>query len=458
MQPPYPSTEPPLTPVAVPPSSAEAERSVLGSVLQDPKSLALTAERLSLEDFYFPQHRAIYGAVLALHAASSAVDLMTVGESLLSSGALDAAGGVSYLLECVRFVPSTANLRSYIDIVAEKSALRRLLHTAQDIQRMCLSQDSSASILSMAESSLASSSIPARSSASQPATMRQVIPRFFDSVEQSCRRKGVIHGVPTGFYDLDRMLTGLHGGELVILGGRPAMGKTSFGLSVAHYAAVTARKNVLFFSLEMPREQLVARIASLHSRVPMQRMRLGTLTDDDWASLGDAVNALSVDTLTIDDSPSLTPSQMRSRIRSLSASGSPPDLVLVDYLGIVAADQKSENRQQEVSAITRQLKALARETNIPFLVLAQLSRANAARGDKRPVLTDLRETGNIEAEADVVLFVHREGYYNPEGDQTEGVVIVAKQRNGPTGDVPVLWDRETASYRNPPGTLVAQYQ
>ena len=448
-------------PIAVPapPSSLDAERSVIGALLQDPQTVAKVLEQLTPDDFYSPQHKAVYEAVSALYAASSAVDLMTVGEHMLTNDTLNMVGGTVFLLECVRSVPTTANTQSYVDIVREKSNLRRLIKTAQDIQRMCYSQmDSSASILSVAEASLAQSGSRVQSTAKKPATMRQVMPLFFDQVERNCKHKGVIQGVPTGFYDLDRMLTGLHGGELIIVGGRPAMGKTSFALSVAHFAAIRAKKHVLFFSLEMPREQLASRMVSLHSRVPMQRMRLGTVTDDDWSLIADAVNDLSVDSLVIDDTPSISPTQMRSRIRSAIASGQKPDLVLVDYLGIVAADQKAENRQNEVSAITRQLKAIARELSIPFMVLAQLSRANSARSDKRPVLTDLRETGNIEAEADVVLFVHREGYYNPDGDQTEGVVIVAKQRNGPVGDVPVRWDREIASYANLPGTIVAQYQ
>lgn len=451
-----PDPNPVITPA--PPHSLDAERSVIGALLQDSQAVAVAAAQLSPDDFYSPEHQVICAAIFALHSSSSAVDLMTVGERLMQSSTLDAVGGAMYLMQCVRFVPTTVNIQSYIDIVREKSSLRRLIQTAQDIQRRCYEQmDSSSSILTSAEASLSSVGVKAQNGQNKPAKIKDVLSSVFDQIDENCRHKDVIHGIPTGFYDLDRMLTGLHAGELVIVGGRPAMGKTSFGLSIAHFASIRARKRVLFFSLEMPKEQLVTRILSLHTRVPMQKMRTGNLGDHEWEQLGDAMNDLSVDTLVIDDAPSASPAQMRSRIRSLCATGFTPDLVIIDYLGIVASDHKAENRQNEVSAITRQLKALARELNTPFLVLAQLSRANSARGDKRPVLTDLRETGSIEQEADAVIFVHREGYYNPEGDQSEGVIILAKQRNGTIGDVPVSWDRETASYQNLPGTLVAKY-
>lgn len=441
-----------------PPHSVEAERSVIGALLQDAQIVPVVAEQLSPEDFYSPEHNAIYGAVLGLYAHSSAVDLMTVGESLSKSDQLDSIGGAPYLLECVRFVPTTANIQSYIDIVKEKSSLRKLLKTAQDIQRRCYEQmDEAGSILSNAEAEFSSIGIKAQNSQNKPVKIKDVLSSAFDKIEENCRNKGAINGVPTGFYDLDRMLTGMHPGELIIVGGRPAMGKTSFGLSIAHFASVQAKKNVLFFSLEMPTEQLATRILSFHSRVPMQRMRNGDVKDDDWITMGDALNDISAGELYIDDTSSITPTQMRSKIRSLIAGGFTPHVVIVDYLGILSADQKSENRQQEVSAITRQLKALARELKIPFVVLAQLSRAATGRGDKRPALTDLRESGSVEQEADCVIFLHRPGYYDPNEDQSEGVLILAKQRNGPVGDIAVAWDKDIASYRNLPGTLVAKY-
>ena len=442
-----------------PPHSVEAERSVIGALLQDTQTVPVVAEQLSPEDFYSTEHNAICRAVLGLYARSSAVDLMTVGEYLGKSNELASVGGAAYLLECIRFVPTTANIQSYIDIVKEKSSLRKLLKTAQDIQRRCYEQaDGASSILSSAEAELSAVGVKAQNSQNKPVKIKEALSHAFDRIEENCRNKGAINGIPTGFYDLDRMLTGLHPGELVIVGGRPAMGKTSFGLSVAHFASVHAKKNVLFFSLEMPCDQLATRILSFHSRVPMQRMRSGDVKENDWAVMGDALNAISNGELYIDDTSSITPTQIRSKIRSMIASGFSPHVVIIDYLGILSADQKSENRQQEVSAITRQLKALARELKIPFVVLAQLSRAATGRGDKRPVLTDLRETGNIEAEADVVIFVHREGYYDQTHDPTDGLIIVAKQRNGPVGDVSVRWDTEIASYQNKPGTIVAQYK
>lgn len=454
----YPADPNPIITPA-PPQSIEAERSVIGALLQSSHAVSQAVEQLVPDDFFSPEHRAVYEAVLSLFSASRSVDFLTVNDELTASGRIELVGGMKYLVECVRFVPTTANLSSYIGIVKEKSNLRRLIHMAQDIQSRCYSQaDASGDILLSAESSLSSFGAKAQNSPNKPIAIKDVLSSVFDKIERNCAQRGVIDGVPTGFYDLDRMLTGLHPGELIIVGARPAMGKTSFALSAAHFASVCARKNVLFFSLEMPVEQLATRILSLHSHVPMQSMRAGTVSEKEWVLMADATNELSVDTLVIDDTPSISPSQMRSRIRSLIASGFTPQVVMVDYLGIVSADQKSENRQNEVSAITRQLKSLARELKIPFVVLAQLSRANAARGDKRPVLTDLRETGSVEQEADAVVFLHREAYYDQSQDQSEAVLILAKQRNGPVGDVPVRWDLQTASYQNLPGTLVARYQ
>ena len=453
----YPNDPNPIL-IPAPPSSVEAERSVIGALLQDPRVLSSTSELLTPDDFYAPEHKEIYSAILGLYAKGSAVDLMTVGESLANSGLLDSVGGAAYLLACVRFVPTTANTQSYVDIVREKSALRRLIQTARDIQSRCYSQTDSADvILASAEAALSQSSIKGPNSQNKPVKLKDLWLSVFDDIEQSCASHGVIKGIPTGYYDLDRMLTGLHPGELIVVGGRPAMGKTSFGLYAAYFTSVHIKKRVLFFSLEMPRKQLAMRLLSMHSRIPMQKMRNGSLSASDWVSMSDALSNLYSDFLIIDDTPSLTPSQMRSRIKALFSANEPPDLVVVDYLGIVSSDQKAENRQNEVSAITRQLRSIAREFRIPVIALAQLSRATVSRGDKRPTLTDLRDTGSIEQEADVVIFVHREGYYDPDSDPASGLLILAKQRNGPVGEVSVCWDMETASYRNVPDTLVATY-
>lgn len=455
--PPYADAQTPAAPVA-PPASPDAERSVIGAVLQDPQALHSALDHLTPKDFYLPEHMAVYAAVSALYAASSPVDLMTVSDRLAKEGQLEQVGGTSYLLNCIRRVPTTANVQAYIDIVAEKASLRRIIRTAQALQQKCYEQlTPAADLLLGAEAAFAGAGVKGPQVRHKPVRLKDALIPAFDAIEQTCRNRGAISGVPTGFYDLDRMLTGMHPGELVVVGGRPAMGKTSFALSAAHYAAVRRHKTVMFFSLEMPVRQLVIRLLSLHAHIPMQGIRSGTLSQDQWTVLSDAMNDLYVDNLIIDDSPSATPSHIRSRVKAAAATGSRPDLVIVDYLGIIASDQKAENRQNEVSAITRRLKAMARELNVPVMALAQLSRANAARGDKRPLLTDLRETGSVEQEADVVIFLHREGYYDPTKPQDEGQLIVAKQRNGPVGDVSVRWDRQTAAYQNLPGTVPAVY-
>ena len=290
-----------------------------------------------------------------------------------------------------------------------------------------------------------------------------VLMSTFDQIEQLSRLKGRLAGVPTGLYDLDRMLTCLHGGELVLVGARPAMGKTSMALGVTQFAACKARRCVAVFSMEMPSEQIGLRLLCSAASINMQRVRSGMLSDDEWVKIGDTINDLSACRVYIDDTPGLTPSQLRSRCRRLMMEQG-LDLVVIDYLGLMGTDKRVENRQLEVSEISRQLKSIALELKIPVLACAQLSRAPAARTDKRPMLSDLRDSGSIEQDADVVLFLHREGYYasaaaedGPKPDDNAGEIIIAKQRNGPVGVVNVEWQAEFARYTNLPGTRVAMY-
>lgn len=450
-------TEPIQDPTAfpAPPASAEAERSVIGAALQDSAVLPLLADSLTPEDFFGPEHQAIFTAILGLYAAGKPVDLMTLGNALAEAGTLDAVGGAAYLLDCFRFVPSTANTKTYVDIVREKSALRKLIRTASEIRERCFRQtDAPEDILSSAEA-LLSACVGGGGRQESAASIRDVVSASFDQIERFSALQGRIAGTPTGFYDLDRMLTGLHPGELIIVGGRPAMGKTSFGIAAAAFAA-SAGKNVCFYSLEMPSAQIGLRLVSLCSGVSMQNIRRGNVQESDWVAIGDAANTLSESSMTIDDTSALSPAQMRSRLKRAMAKA-PVDLVVVDYLGLMSCDTRTENRQNEVSTISRQLKALAKDLQIPVMVLAQLNRANTARGDKKPSLADLRDSGSIEQDADVVLFVHREGYYDPSADQYSGEIIIAKQRNGPVGSVKVKWNPETASYSNAPDAIRATY-
>lgn len=451
-------------PLAVlPPSSLDAERSVLGAVLQDSGAATLAFEMLTPADFYSAEHREIFEAMRQLHIEGNPIDLMTVGNELTKRGTLDSVGGPAYLLQAVRFVPTTANTRTYIEIVLEKSTLRRLISATQEIQKQCYQQsDPLQDVLHNAER-LVFDIVMKRGGAETLRPMNQVLMSTFDQIEELSRLKGRLGGVPTGLYDLDRMLTGLHGGELVLVGARPAMGKSAMALGVAQFAAAKAKRCVALFTLEMPCEQIGLRMLCSAANINMQRVRSGMLTDDEWVKIGDTLNELSNIRVYIDDTPSLTPSQLRSRCRRLMMEQG-LDLIIVDYLGLMGTDKRVENRQLEVAEISRQLKAIALELRIPVLACAQLSRANASRTDKRPMLSDLRDSGSIEQDADVVLFLHREGYYasaaaedGPKPDDSAGEIIIAKQRNGPVGTVNVEWQAEFARYTNLPGTRVAMY-
>jgi len=446
---------------ALPPSNIDAERSVLGAMLQDAAAVILAFEALQPGDFYSAEHREIFDAMKALHIMGTPVDVMTVSNELTRRGTLEGAGGTSYLLQAFRFVPTTANTRTYVDIVVEKATLRKLIGACQRISEQCYNQmEPLATILHGAERAIFDI-VMKRSGADTLKPLSTVLSQTFDKIEELSRLKGRLAGVPTGIYDLDRMLTGLHEGEFVLIGARPAMGKTAVALGISQFAAIKAKKTVAIFSMEMPCEQIGMRILSSAANINMQRVRTGMLSDEEWIKLGDYLNFLSGYPIYIDDTPALTPSQLRSRCRRLMLERR-LDLVVVDYLGLMGADRRTENRQLEVSEISRQLKSIALELKVPVLTCAQLSRAPATRTDKRPLLSDLRDSGSIEQDADVVLFLHRQGYYatledGVKPDDNEGEINIAKQRNGPVGTIHVEWQAEFARYVNPPGTRVPLY-
>ncbi len=424
---------------AVPPQSIEAERSVLGALLQDGRAVSIAMEMLQEDDFYTPAHREIYSAIRALAQQSTAVDLVTVDAELSRRGTLNGVGGSSYLVELLQYVPTTANVQYYITIVLEKSTLRRLIQAASTISRNCYEQRLDLKdILSHAEKSIFDI-VMRRTGGEQLVHIREVLYTTYAQIEELARLQGKVAGVTTGFTQLDRLLTGMHGGELILMGARPSMGKTSIALNMA---AAAARKGfgVAIFSLEMPREQIAMRLLCGDARVDMQHVRSGTLRDKEWIKLAQTVNPLSNEKVYIDDTAGLTPMQMRSRVRRIMLEKG-LDLVIIDYLQLMGADGKSENRQlQEVSEISRRLKAIALELKIPILACAQLSRANTQRTVKRPMLSDLRDSGSIEQDADVVMFLHREAYYDQTSEETNTAeVIIAKQRNGPLGTVKLNW-------------------
>ena len=430
------------------PNSTEAEISVLGAMLQDSTAVLRATEQLREDDFYLAEHKEIYSAMRELHSDRKPVDLTTVDAELSRRGTLDGIGGDPYLMKLITSVPTTANVRAYIDIVAEKSTLRKLIRACQDIEKNCYTQQNPLQeTLASAEKAIFDISMN-RTGGDTLIAVKDVLPATFGQIEELSKLHGEISGVPTGFIDLDNYLTGLHGGEFIVVGARPGMGKTSFAMNVAGYASIIKNKSVAVFSLEMPREQIAMRVLCSDAKVDMQRVRKGTLSDQDWIKLTESLVNVSNAPLYLDDTSGLTPSMLRSRCRRLMMDRG-LDLILIDYLGLMHSDNRTESRNLEVSEISRQLKAIALELKIPLIACAQLSRANKDRIDKRPMLSDLRDSGSIEQDADVVMFLHREEYYNKDTeDKNIAEVNIAKQRSGPLGMVKLAWLSEYTTFAN----------
>ena len=431
-----------------PPHSREAEVSVLGAMLQDAGVVLRAMESLRPEDFYLAEHQEIYRAMTDLAREHKPVDLTTTVTELSRRGSLEGVGGAAYITRLISSVPTTANAWAYMELVLEKSARRRLIAASQEMGRQAYDQQNPLpEVLAGAEKAVFDL-VMNRTDGGTLKPVSEVLVNTYQQVEELARNQGEISGVPTGFIDLDSTLTGLHPGELIIIGARPAMGKTSFAMNIADYASIAKGKTVAVFSLEMPREQIVMRVLCSEARVNMQKVRKGTLEDKDWLALAKALGPISRANLYLDDTAALTPSQLRSRCRRLMMDHG-LDLVLVDYLGLMRSDVRTESRQLEVADISRQLKAIALELKIPIIACAQLSRANKDRIDKRPVLSDLRDSGSIEQDADVVMFLHREEYYNPDTeDKNIAEVNVAKQRSGPLRTVKLAWLSEWTTFAN----------
>ncbi len=420
---------------------------MLGALLQDPDVVGPSLEVLKAEDFFAPQNQAVFEAIRDLSGRGSAVDLITVDEELSRRGRLDGIGGPDYLMRMMQDVPSTANTGYYISILKEKAVLRRLIRATAEISRISYQQQVPLdSILEQSEKMIFDITMR-QGTGTELEPGQEILTRTFDQIGELALLQGKIAGVPTGFRDLDACLTGLHKGELILVGARPSMGKTSFAINIAAHAA-KAGKTVAIFSLEMPKEQIMMRILCGEARVNMQAVRSGTLKDRDWENLSMALPVLASQALYIDDTAGITPSQVRSRCRRLMLEKN-LDLIVIDYLQLMAADGRSENRQLEVSEISRRLKAIALELKVPLVACAQLSRANMQRADKRPQLSDLRDSGSIEQDADVVMFLHRPSYYeeNPAPEQKNiAELIVAKQRNGPLDNIKLSWLSECTMF------------
>ena len=427
--------------VRVPPNHPESEKSVLGAMLRSREAALLAIETLSPDDFYDPANREVYSAMLSMATASREIDLVTLDEELTRRGKLEAIGGAAYLVELSRSVPSAVNVQAYIRIVDEKSTLRKLIAASENILKECYAaEEETQDILESAEKSIYD--ITMRKGGEQLQPIQPGLLSTFEKIELLVKNNGRIEGVPTGYTELDDMLTGLHPGELVLVAGRPSMGKTSIGMNFIENAAIRAGKKAAVFSLEMPAEQLAMRMLCTEARVDMQRVRRGQLSDDEWQSLCNAMVSIGPATIYVDATPGITPSGVRSKARRLQLEHG-LDVIMIDYLSLMTGVGKFGSRQEEVSSISRSLKALAIELGVPVIALQQLSRAPTGRSNHRPVLSDIRDSGAIEQDADVVMFIHREDYYDPETpDKNIAEIIIAKQRNGSLGTVKLGWKGE----------------
>ncbi|MEH6991368.1 replicative DNA helicase [Neobacillus drentensis] len=432
----------------LPPQNIEAEQAVLGAIFLEPSSLTVATEILIPEDFYRASHQKIFNAMLKLNDEGKVVDLVTVTEELAAAKLIEDTGGVSYLSELASSVPTAANIEYYARIVEEKSLLRRLIRTATEIASDGYSrEDEVEALLSEAEKNILA--VAQRKNAGSFHNIKDVLVRTYDNIEEMHNRVGDITGISTGFAELDRMTAGFQRNDLIIVGARPSVGKTAFALNIAANVATKTGENVAIFSLEMGAEQLVMRMLCSEGNIDAQRLRTGSLTDDDWGKLTMAMGSLSNSGIFIDDTPGVRISDIRSKCRRLQQEHG-LGMILIDYLQLILGSGRSgENRQQEVSEISRSLKQLARELKVPVIALSQLSRGVEQRQDKRPMMSDIRESGSIEQDADIVAFLYRDDYYDKESENKNIIeIIIAKQRNGPTGTVSLAFVKEYNKFVN----------
>jgi len=423
----------------IPPHDIEAEQAVIGSMLTDKDAVISAIEVLREDDFYREDNKAIYAAILNLYNRSEPIDIITLKAELVSNGKFDSIGGLEYLAGLPEKVPTTSNVDKYIKIVEEKSVLRRLIKTANDIIELGYDpMQEVEDIMDGAEKKIFD--IMQKRNQKGYSSIKDVLVDTFTQLEQLYNQKQHVTGVPTGFADLDYKTAGLHESDLVLIAARPAMGKSAFALNIASYAATRANVPVALFSLEMSKEQMVNRILCSEAMVDSNKVRTGKIEDDDWAKLAGALGTLSEAPIYIDDTPGISVMEIRAKCRKMKLEKN-IGLVVIDYLQLVqASNNKRGSREQEISEISRSLKILAKEINVPVIALSQLSRAPEQRPDHRPMLSDLRESGAIEQDADIVMFLYRDDYYNEDSEKKNiAEVIIAKHRGGSTGTVELLW-------------------
>ena len=432
----------------VPPHDDEAEQAVIGSMMTDKDAVISAIEVLKPEDYYREDNKTIYTAIMNLYAKAEPIDIITLKDELTSIGKLEAVGGLEYLATLPDKVPTTANVEKYIKIVEEKSILRSLIKTANELIQIGYDQNEEVEVL-MDSAEKKIFDLMQRKSQKGYSSIRDILVDSFTELEQLYNQKQHITGVASGFIDLDNKTAGFHKSDLVLIAARPAMGKTAFALNIASYAAVSANTPVVVFSLEMSKEQCANRILCAQAMVDSEKVAKGDISDEDWSKLAIASGELSESAgIFIDDSAGINIAEIRAKCRKLKLEKN-IGLVVIDYLQLIQGSGNTKSREQEIAEISRSLKILAKEIEVPVIALSQLSRAPEARPDHRPMLQDLRESGSIEQDADIVMFLYRDDYYNPETEAKNiAEVIIAKHRAGPTGTVELLWMPSYTKFAN----------
>ncbi|RDU24452.1 replicative DNA helicase [Anaerosacchariphilus polymeriproducens] len=420
------------------PHSIEAEQAVIGSMIMDREAIVIASEIIFRDDFYQQQYGVLFESMVELYNEGKPVDLITLQNRLKEKDVPPEISSLEYVGDLVTNVPTSANIKYYANIVSEKAMLRRLIRTTEEIANRCyLDKDQLEVILDQTEKDVFH--LLQRRSTGDYVPIKEVVINALEKIEKASKTKGTVTGIPTGFVDLDYKMSGLQRSDLILVAARPSMGKTAFVLNIAQHVAFRANQTTAIFSLEMSKEQLVNRLFALESKVDSQLLRTGNLGDSDWEKLIEGAGIIGRSQLIIDDTPGISISELRSKCRKYKLEHQ-LDLVIIDYLQLMSGSGRSESRQQEISDISRSLKALARELSVPVIALSQLSRAVEQRPDHRPMLSDLRESGAIEQDADVVMFLYRDDYYNKDSENKNiAEVIIAKQRNGPIGTVNLVW-------------------
>ncbi|MBD5451373.1 MAG: replicative DNA helicase [Lachnospiraceae bacterium] len=430
------------------PHSIEAEQSVIGSMLIDKEAITIASEQISGDDFYGKQYGVLFDAMVELNDAGKPVDLVTLQQRLKEKGAPPEIYSLEYIRDVMAAVPTSVNVKYYAQIVAEKSVLRKLIRVNEEIANICYAQnDTLESILETSEKNIFD--IVQKRNNGDFVSIRQIVMNTMNMIEEASKNRGAVTGIATGFLDLDYKTAGMQPSDLILVAARPSMGKTAFVLNIAQHVAFHDEKTVAIFSLEMSKEQLVNRLLSLESKVNSQAIRTGNMKDDEWERLIESADVIGSSKLLIDDTPGISFGELRSKCRKFKIENN-LEMIIIDYLQLMTgAGKNNESRQQEISEISRSLKALARELHVPVIALSQLSRAVEQRPDHRPMLSDLRESGAIEQDADVVMFIYREDYYNKDTElKNTAEIIIAKQRNGAIGTINLAWLPDYTQFAN----------